>query len=185
MIEMRIEVFGIFLFLSFCGAICLVSAVYLTIKEKKSTKNMAKGGVILLGGYQPTEENATQPPNCGSGVQPIPPKSGTNAQHINFDENPVEKWCLNNAGIKKNKLKVFISPETARKIIKKKSIPRFQMLLTPLRVTADTWYSRKNDKGSYITIYRCPTCDVYLRRKMKRCFKCSQALDWEGVSENG
>lgn len=168
MIEINLVEFGILLLLSTVGVGCFIIYVVNEIKEKKFAKQFAKGGFIPLdNGYQPTK-----PPNTGSNAQP----TSFEATHDGCYREYIP--CYDN--------RIFISIETAKKIIEKKKIPKLERQIPQaVMKTEITHHAFDVEEAVLITeVICCPSCGLPLSLlKKKRCTFCHQALDWSDFND--
>lgn len=51
----------------------------------------------------------------------------------------------------------------------------------PTKVTVDRIEIGNIRWNEGTTVYRCPDCNCYMSKVHKCCFKCGQAIDWEGI----
>lgn len=51
----------------------------------------------------------------------------------------------------------------------------------PTKVTVDRLEIGNIRWNKGTTVYRCPDCNCYMSKVHKCCFKCGQAIDWEGI----
>lgn len=161
-----------------------------------------KGGFIPLtlnvnAGYQPTESVKTSPPDASSGVQP--PKSGSNAQKpITYPHNIILTGSPNCKGAvyfpkaegEKEKHKVYISLETAKRLIEKKKINRLEKKI-PLPVEKHCIELSHIDlSGCKLYGWFCPCCGFSIPQYIQqpeyiqtKCRICGQRWDRVDLKE--